>query len=74
MLKAGNVAILSNLKIQQDLSMMSAGFSSLYGVPSAAENLYSRTEVGADVFVAQVQADIKVREAPGASRCSAGTR
>ena len=64
-LKAGNVAILSNLKIQQDLTMMSAGFSTLYGVPSAAENLYSRTEVGADVFVAQVQADIKVREAAG---------
>ncbi len=64
-LKAGNVAILSNLSVQQDVTAMSAGFSSLYGVPSAAENIYSRTEVGADVLVAHVQANVTVREAAG---------
>ncbi len=65
LLKAGNVAILSNVSIKQDLTLMSAGFSSLYGIPSAAENLYSRTELGADVLVARVQADVNVREAAG---------
>ncbi|MGO9413344.1 MAG: hypothetical protein ACLQCB_21670 [Spirochaetia bacterium] len=64
-LKAGNVAILSNLSIQQDVTAMSAGFSSLYGVPSAAESMYSRTEVGGDVLVAHVQANVTVREAAG---------
>jgi hypothetical protein len=63
--KAGNVPILSNISIKQDLTLMSAGFSSLYGVPSAAENMYSRTEVGADVLVARVQANVNVREAAG---------
>jgi hypothetical protein len=64
-LKAGSVAILSNLSIQEDVTLMSAGFSSLYGVPSAAENMYSRTEVGADVLVAHVLANVTVREAAG---------
>ena len=63
--KAGNVAILSNVSIQQDVQLISAGFASLYGVPSAAEDLYSRTELGADLLVAHVQTDINVRETAG---------
>ncbi len=64
-LTAGGTPVISNVTIQQDLTLMSAGFSSLYGVPSPAEDLYSRTEVGADVLVARVQADVKVRETAG---------
>jgi hypothetical protein len=64
-LKAGNVAILSNLSIQQDMTAMSAGFSTLYGIPSASANMYSRTEVGADVLVAHVQANVTIMDSGG---------
>ncbi|HVO38027.1 MAG TPA: hypothetical protein VMV03_03265, partial [Spirochaetia bacterium] len=65
LLSLGGVNILSNFTIRQDLSAVSAGFAPLYGTPSAAENLSSRTEVTADVFVAHVNADVKVRETAG---------
>ena len=71
-LKLGSVAVLSNVSIQQDVSLVSAGFSSLYGTPSPAENLSSRTEIGADVFVAHVNADVKVREYAGSFQVFGG--
>ena len=65
LVRAGSVPVLSNVTVQQDVTLMSAGFSSLYGTPAPAEDLYSRTEVGADVLVAHVLADVKVRETAG---------
>jgi len=71
-LRAGGVAILSNLSIQQDLTAISAGFSSLYGVPSAAEDIYSRTEVGGDLLVAHVMANVTFRDAAGSLEAFGG--
>jgi hypothetical protein len=69
-LAAGGVSILSNVTIDQRISLATAGFSPLYGVPLAAEDLSSRTRLGADILSARVQADILLRETAGSFSAS----
>ena len=73
-LKAGNVILLANAKVGQHLSLATAGFSPLYGVPLAAEDLSSRTELAADVLYARISADILLRDYGGAFGASGGHR
>jgi hypothetical protein len=56
--QAGSVPLIANVSIDQKLSLVTAGFSSLYGTPSAAGDITSRTEIGADILYARLRADI----------------
>ncbi|MGD0727113.1 MAG: hypothetical protein ABSB63_16295 [Spirochaetia bacterium] len=64
-LASGNVPILSNVAIRQDVSLISAGFAPLYGVPSPSEDLSSRTQADADIFFVRTNVDLQLREAAG---------
>ncbi|MBE3063780.1 MAG: hypothetical protein IMZ69_02030, partial [Spirochaetes bacterium] len=73
-LKAGSVPLLANASVEQHVSLATAGFSSLYGVPLAAEDLSSLTRLGADVLYARVSADILLRDSGGSLGASGGHR
>lgn len=64
-LKAGNLPLLANVSIDQHLSFATRGFSPLYGIPLSAEELTSRTKLGAEILFAQVEADILLRHHDG---------
>jgi hypothetical protein len=73
-LAAGGVTILSNVTIDERLSLATAGFSPLYGIPLSTEDLSSRTRLGADVLYTRIQADILLRETAGAFSASGSHR
>jgi hypothetical protein len=73
-LKAGSVPLLANASVEQHVSLATAGFSSLYGVPLGAEDLSSRTRLGVDVLYARVSADILLRDSGGSFGASGGHR
>ena len=47
LVKAGNVAILSDVDLREEVSLMSEGFTPLYGTPSPAEDLSSQSQLDA---------------------------
>lgn len=65
LLQAGPVPLLSNVAIRQDLSLVSAGFAPLYGNPSPAEDLSSRTQADADILFVRTSVDVHLRESAG---------
>jgi hypothetical protein len=73
-LKAGGIPLLANASVEQHVSLATAGFSSLYGVPLAAEDLSSRTRLAADVLYARISADVVLREFDGSFGASGGHR
>jgi hypothetical protein len=73
-LKAGSVPLLANASVEQHVSVATAGFSSLYGVPLGTEDLSSRTRLAADVLYARVSADILLRGSGGSFGASGGHR
>jgi hypothetical protein len=70
----GGVAVLANLDVVQQLSAVTAGFATLYGVPSAVADLTSRTGIGIDVLYARLAADIVLRGVDGSFASSGGHR
>jgi hypothetical protein len=74
LVKAGEVPVLSNVAIRQDVSLVSAGFAPLYGIPSAAEDLTSRTQADADILFARTRVDVQMRESAGSFSASGGHR
>ena len=64
-LAAGNVPLVSNVALRQDVSLISAGFAPLYGVPSPSEDLSSRTQADADLLFVRTNVDVQLREAAG---------
>ncbi len=61
----GKVPILSNIDLRQDLSMQTAGFAPLYGVPSGADEIVSRTQAAADILFARLAVDVRLLESAG---------
>ncbi|HET6487244.1 MAG TPA: hypothetical protein VFH83_12530, partial [Spirochaetia bacterium] len=68
----GRIPILSNLDLRQDLSMQTAGFAPLYGVPSGTDEIVSRTQAAADVLFARLAVDIRLLEAAGSLQAAGG--
>ena len=73
-LKAGGITLLSNASVDQQLSIATAGFSPLYGIPLSSEDLWSRTGLAADILYARVQADVLLREHAGVFDASGAHR
>jgi hypothetical protein len=73
-LEAGNVPLLSNVGLRQDVSLVSAGFAPLYGTPSPSEDLSSRTQADADILFVRTSVDVRMREAAGSFSASGGHR
>jgi hypothetical protein len=65
LLSAGAVPIVSNVVLRQDVAMYSGGFSSLYGTPSAAEDVSSRTHAEGEVLFTRASVDLTLRESAG---------
>jgi len=72
--KAGSVALLADVSVEQTLSLTTAGFTSLYGIPAAASDVTSRTEIGADILYASLRADLVLRAVGGEFVGSGGHR
>ena len=70
--KVGNVAVVSNLAVHQELSLVGAGFAPLYGTPSPTEDLSSRTHADADVLFTHTSVDVEMREAGGVFTAAGG--
>ena len=68
----GNVPILSNVTVRQDVSLASAGFAPLYGIPSAEDDLSSRTHTEADVLFTHVKLDLTMSDVGGVFTASGG--
>ena len=64
-LAAGNIPLISNVAVRQDVSLISAGFAPLYGIPSSSEDLSSRTQADADLLFVRTNVDVQLREAAG---------
>ncbi len=73
-LAVGGVPLLAGLSVTQDVSLLSAGFAPLYGVPTATEDLSSRTEIGGNVLFTQSAIDVVLRETGGVLTESGGHR
>jgi hypothetical protein len=58
---AGSVPLIANASARQEVSLTSAGFTSLYGTPAAESDITSRTEFGADILYARLRADLVLR-------------
>jgi hypothetical protein len=71
---AGAMPIVSNIDIRQSVSLSSAGFASLYGIPSQAEDLASRSELSADLPFARISLDLRLREYAGSLSAAGGHR
>ncbi len=63
--KAGKVPLIADVSVDQELSLSTAGFTSLYGTPASVSEITSRTEIGADILYARLRADIVLRGAEG---------
>jgi hypothetical protein len=74
LITAGNVVILSDMNIREDVSAMTAGFAPLYGTPSPAEDISSQTQVDANVLTARTTVNLNLRETAGAVSASGGHR
>ena len=74
LVKAGDVAILSDMNIREAVWLMSAGFTPLYGTPSPAEDLSSQTQVDSTVLTAHTTVNLNLRETAGAFSASGGHR
>jgi hypothetical protein len=70
----GKVALLGNLSVRQDLSLATAGFSSLYGVPHQTSDISSRSHAEADVAGTRTAIDLLVRDEDGSAIVSGGHR
>ena len=70
----GGVAVLANLDLTQRLSAVTAGFAELYGTPSTAADVTSRTHIGADVLYARIAADVILHLVDGTFTGSGGHR
>jgi hypothetical protein len=70
----GGIAILANLDVAQQVSAVTAGFTTLYGVPSAIADITSRTRIGIDVLYARLVADVVLRDVDGVFVGSGGHR
>jgi hypothetical protein len=70
----GNVALLSNLSLRQDLSLATTGFSSLYGIPLQTADISSRTHVETEIAATQTSIDLLVRDEGGSAAISGGHR
>ena len=64
-LAAGKVPLISNVALRQDVSLISAGFAPLYGIPSPSEDLSSRTQADADLLFVRTNVDVQLRESAG---------
>jgi len=64
-LAAGKVPLVSNVAVRQDVSLISAGFAPLYGIPSPSEDLSSRTQADADLLFVRTNVDVQLRESAG---------
>lgn len=73
-LAAGSVPLVSNVALRQDMSLVSAGFAPLYGIPSPSEDLSSRTQADADLLFVRTSVDLRMREAAGSFSASGGHR
>jgi hypothetical protein len=73
-LAAGNVPLVSNVALRQEVSLVSAGFAPLYGIPSPSEDLSSRTQADADLLFVRTSVDVRMREAAGSFSASGGHR
>jgi hypothetical protein len=74
LLQAGTVPLVSNVDFSEGLSLRSAGFSTLYGIPSQSEDLSSSTRASADLLFARVSVDVTLREAAGSFASAGGHR
>jgi hypothetical protein len=72
--QAGRVPLIADVSVNQKLSLATAGFTSLYGTPSAVGDITSRTEIGADILYARLRADIVLRDVGGEFVGSGGHR
>ncbi len=68
--EAGGFKIVSDLSLRQKVTLISPGFSTLYGIPSAAEDLYTKTELGADVLYSRIGLGMVLREHASAMSAS----
>ena len=72
--KAGSVPLLADVSVEEKLTLATAGFTSLYGTPSAESDITSRTEIGADILYARLRADLVLRAVGGELVGSGGHR
>ena len=70
----GNVPLLSNVAFRQDVSLATAGFASLYGIPLQTSDVSSRSHVDADVAATRTSVDLLVRDEGGTPTVSGGHR
>ncbi len=70
----GSVPILANVAFRQDVSLATAGFSSLYGIPLQTSDVSSRTHVDADIATARTSIDLLVQDEGGTPSISGGHR
>jgi hypothetical protein len=73
-IQAGGVPLLGNFAVHQKLSLISPGFSTLYGIPSQNEDIYSKTELGVDALFSSITVDLLLREFAGTFTASGGHR
>jgi hypothetical protein len=74
LVKIGSVPVLSDVSIREDVSLLSAGFSPLYGIPSSAENLASRSQAEGNLLFTHAAVDVLLDESAGAFSASGGHR
>src|SRR5208283_2467998 len=60
--------------LRQDVALYSQGFTALYGIPYAAEDLSSRSHVDADVLFARTSLDLLLRDSGGSMTAAGGHR
>ncbi|MGA2976384.1 MAG: hypothetical protein ABSF77_13825 [Spirochaetia bacterium] len=72
LLSAGKVPLLSNAALREDVSLSSAGFSSLYGTPLPCEDLSSRTHAEADLLFTRSSVDLTLQDVGGTISVAGG--
>jgi hypothetical protein len=63
--QAGSVPLVANVSIEEKLSFVTGGFTSLYGTPTRMDDLTSRTKIGVDILYARLRADVMLRDVGG---------
>jgi hypothetical protein len=72
LLQAGSFPLVSNLLIQEDVSLQSAGFAPLYGVPLTEETLSSRTHTEVDLPFTRASVDLTMMDVGGGFTAAGG--
>jgi hypothetical protein len=73
-LSIGDLPLLGNFSVSQNVALISPGFSSLYGTPYGSEDLFSRTRIGVDALFSRIAIDVLLRDFGGSLTASGSHR